>query len=98
MYISDITHFIDDDGNIPKEMPKEAREFTSFLALLIDEITREKTKDKLRCFNKQCKGFISSEYLEDEMEGDMDEIHWKCSDCENEGKITGWQSTKWDNR
>jgi len=29
---------------------------------------------------------------------DTEEIHWYCPDCENEGVISGWQGTKWDNR
>jgi hypothetical protein len=30
MYISQMPHFLDEKGNIPKEMPKEARELASF--------------------------------------------------------------------
>ena len=26
-----------------------------------------------------------------------EEIHWYCPDCENEGVISEWQKTKWDN-
>jgi len=25
------------------------------------------------------------------------EIHWYCPVCENEGVISNWQKTKWDN-
>jgi hypothetical protein len=27
-----------------------------------------------------------------------EEINWYCPECENEGVISGWQKTKWDNR
>jgi hypothetical protein len=27
-----------------------------------------------------------------------EEIHWYCPECENEGVISEWQKTKWDNR
>jgi hypothetical protein len=37
MYITNFQHYLDKDGNIPKDMPKEARELANFLALLIDE-------------------------------------------------------------
>lgn len=41
MYITNMTHFLDESGNIPKEMPKKGRELASFLALLIDDFTKE---------------------------------------------------------
>jgi len=37
-----MTHFIDETGNILKEMPKEARELASFMALVVDETTKIK--------------------------------------------------------
>ncbi len=56
MYISNMTHFLDETGNIPKQMPKEARELTSFFALVIDETTKEfpspVTLTDIRCFKK----------------------------------------------
>lgn len=27
-----------------------------------------------------------------------DEIHWYCPECENEGVISEWKKTKWENR
>jgi hypothetical protein len=30
MYISQMPHFLDEKGNIPKQMPKEARELARF--------------------------------------------------------------------
>jgi len=26
-----------------------------------------------------------------------EEIHWYCPECENEGLISNWQGTRWDN-
>ena len=36
MYMTDLTHVLDESGGIPKSIPKEARELASFLALVID--------------------------------------------------------------
>jgi hypothetical protein len=36
MYISNMLHFLDDQGNIPKQMPKEARELAGFHALVVN--------------------------------------------------------------
>ncbi|OFY75583.1 MAG: hypothetical protein A2V46_10320 [Bacteroidetes bacterium RBG_19FT_COMBO_42_7] len=97
MYISNMTHFLDESRNIPKEMPKEARELASFLALVVDATTKTMpsilTSTEIRCLKKKCEGLIKSEIL-----GKKDDIHWVCSKCKNEGVISEWQKTKWDNR
>jgi len=97
MYISNMTHFLDESGNIPKEMPKEARELASFFALVIDTTTKNTaftlTPTDIRCFEKDCQGLIKSEVLKAN-----NEIHWVCSKCPNEGRISEWKLTKWDNR
>jgi hypothetical protein len=90
-------HFLDAKGNIPKQMPKEARELASFFALVIDSTTKNipftLTQTDIRCFEKGCQGLIKSEILKAN-----NEIHWRCSKCKNEGRISGWKLTKWDNR
>jgi hypothetical protein len=97
MYITNMTHLIDETGNIPSQGPKEARELASFMALVVDESTKEYDSSvaftSLRCFRKKCVGTINSEFLIEN-----DEIHWACTKCKNEGIISYWQSTRWDNR
>ena len=97
MYISNMQHFLDDKGNIPKQIPKEARELASFFALVIDSTTKNipftLTQTDISCFEKGCQGLIKSEVLKAN-----NEIHWRCSKCQNEGTISGWKLTKWDNR
>ncbi len=90
-------HFLDDKGNIPKQMPKEASELASFVALVVDTTTKKSPKaltlTNIRCFENGCSGMIKSAFRPD-----TEEIHWYCPDCENEGVISEWQKTKWDNR
>ncbi len=97
MYISNMTHFLDETGNIPTQMSKEARELASFMALVVDESTKEYDSSvistSIRCFRKKCLGTINSEFLIEN-----DDIHWACTKCKNEGIISYWQSTRWDNR
>ena len=92
MYISNMSHFLEESGNSPKEMPRKARELTSFLALVIDSSTQNisSSDNEVRCFQKGCDGKISSKLAENE-------ILWNCSKCDNAGRISGWQKTKWDN-
>ncbi len=96
MLISNLTHFLDDQGNIPKQMPKEARELANFLALIVDATTKTmpstlSTTD-IRCFQKGCHGEVKSAIRQKESE-----IHWYCPDCKNEGVISHWKGTRWDN-
>jgi len=79
----------DAEDDIPKIVPKEAREISAFFSLVIDE-TMDKlptplTSTGIRCFRKRCTGIISSE-----VDLDNNEIHWKCSKCRYQGTITGW--------
>jgi hypothetical protein len=88
-------HSLNESGDIPKHIPKEAREISAFFSLVNDE-TMEKlptslTSTGIRGFRKRCTGVISSEVFLDN-----NEIHWKCSKCRNEGTITGRQGTKRD--
>jgi hypothetical protein len=76
-------NFSDESSDIPKNIPKEAREISVFFSLVIDE-TMEKppstlTSTGIRCFRKRCTGVISTEVL-----FENNKIHWKCSECRNE--------------
>ncbi len=96
MYISDLTHFLDETGNIPKEMPTEAREMAGFLAMVVDLTTERKntvlSPTALWCFNKGCNGIINTT-----LTPNLKEIHWHCPSCNTEGIIRNWQETKWNN-
>ena len=97
MYISNLTHFLNENGIIPKQMPKEARELASFLTLVVDYTTEHSgvvlNAINLRCFTDHCKGIIESELI-----NSGTEIHWICPKCRNEGIISEWQGSRWDNR
>jgi len=97
MFISNLTHFLDEQGNIAKEMHKEGREMASFLALIVDQTTKgykpPTMATDIRCHNKKCAGTI-----EVGIDSETEEIEWWCTHCEEAGKISGWQKTKWDNR
>jgi hypothetical protein len=97
MYISDMTHFLDEQGNIAKGMHQEGREMAGFLALIIDQTTKDFEhpvhSSDIRCRIKKCDGKV--EIL---IDANTEEIKWSCTHCDEDGKISGWQNTKWDNR
>lgn len=96
MYITNIQHLLDASAKLGKEMPAEARELIGFLTPIIAATTKNLpqslTTTDVRCFEKGCSGMIKTA-----LRRDNEEIHWYCPDCENEGLISGWQKTKWDN-
>lgn len=96
MYITNLAHFIDDSGNIAKQMPKSARELASFFSLIVDVTTRNKpttlTSTDIRCPEDGCYGLVKTS-----LRLATNEINWFCPDCEAEGVIINWQETRWDN-
>ena len=96
MYISNMAHFLDENGNIAGVMPREGRVMASFLAMVIDASTtmmEEGVVDvEIRCNRQGCQGAILAEICPC-----MKEIHWGCTECDNDGIISGWRGTKWDN-
>jgi hypothetical protein len=96
MYISNITHFLDKNGNIPDDMNKEARQMSAFLCLVIDAATKlypvTDKETEIRCFKKGCHGKIHV-ILKDIFQ----DIQWKCPSCKNEGRISEWIQTRWNN-
>ena len=94
MYITNFQHYLDEDGNIPTDMPKEARELANFLALLIDDATSGDydSEPTIRCIKMGCEGLVVPTLLED-----TSEIYWVCVECKKKGIISNWRNTKWDN-
>lgn len=52
-YITDITHFLDEAGEMPADLPQPAASLASFLVLIIDATTKTGSSDfdeiGLRC-------------------------------------------------
>ena len=96
IYIINFIHYLDATGNIPKQIPIEAGELANFLALVVDSTTKTKqsnlTSTDIRCFNKGCYGNVEST-----LRPQSNEIYWDCPECENEGVISHWEGTRWDN-
>jgi hypothetical protein len=96
MYITNLQHLLDASVKMPNVMPKEAMELIPFLKQVIETTTKTfpqtLTETDIKCFRKGCEGSIKTT-----LRRDNDEIHWYCPDCENEGLISNWQGTEWDN-
>lgn len=93
-YVTDITHFLDADGELA-EMPRPARRLASFLVLLIDATTQTvPARDydtRIRCRTSDCMGSIQAS-----VPTRNEKIVWHCPRCGHNGVISNWQGTKWD--
>ena len=94
-YVTNITHFLDEAGELRADMPGPARKLASFLVLLIDAVSqRVPARDAatgIRCRTTQCTGSIRASLMSPD-----DEVAWRCPVCGHNGTIRNWQGTKWD--
>lgn len=88
MYITDATHFLDAKGAIgPKRGP--ALKMAEFLGGVIVAATLPNL-DRHRPTCRKCGGTIESDVIA------SGEIQWRCSACQEAGRISNWRSTLWD--
>lgn len=97
-YITDLRHFLNEEGEIPGVLPQEARELASFLVLIVDAVTSVYPDPKwsietgITCRSPGCRGEIVCA-----LDADEGLIHWYCLDCGADGTISGWRASRWDN-
>ncbi len=96
MYITNIKHFLDENGDIAADMNDSGREMASFLAMIIDHSTsqqeEEMTDIDIWCNKRGCDGAILAEVNRSE-----NTLYWGCTDCDHDGLISDWKGTRWDN-
>lgn len=97
-YVTDIRHYLNEEGEIPDVLPQEARELASFVLLVIDAVTtsypdpRWSIETKITCLTKGCTGEVIGA-----LDTVQDPIHWYCLDCGELGIISGWRESRWNN-
>lgn len=96
-YVTDITHYLDKNGELVTDMPSEAKQLASFLVLVIDSTTSGGSvyfdDSGIRCRGKRCTETVLSRLTEL-----GDEIEWHCPICGQNGIIRNWKNTKWNQR
>ena len=98
--ITNIQHFLDENGNVP-ELNPEAIELLKFLTAIIEAASI--SYDRPVTFaDTKCQTMINSEPCTGEIEvwvdPDSNIIGWECLECEEEGTISEWEGTQWDMR
>ena len=92
MYITDLTHFLDEKGAIgPKSGP--ARRFAEFLGRVVAAASMVEADDDAPtppCKCHKCKGMVEA------IIGPEDAVEWWCPNCGREGRISHWRRSFWD--
>lgn len=98
--ITNIQHFLEEDGKVP-DLPAEALELLNFLAAIIEAASiaydRPVTLSSMPC-RKVVGGDLCSGEIEVWVDADNNQIGWECLECGDDGIITDWEGTAWDNR
>lgn len=97
-FITNITHFLDEKGAMPEDIPKPARVLAEHLGAIIAAATRRSTstlRTDVRCWGKlhkkRCPGLIEAGIKASDFH-----ILWLCPVCKNEGVITDWIGSVFD--
>jgi hypothetical protein len=94
-YISSIRHFLNEDGELPDELPKPALKMAVFLTHIIASATEAFPNCDLpipvKCNRKGCCEEIFVDFTDINKD-----IEWFCPECGDNGVISNWQGTKWD--
>ena len=92
MYVTDLTHFLDEKGTIAP-MPGPARRLAEFLGAVVATASAPPSAAgswAKQCRCRKCKGVITAVIAPD------DAIEWLCPSCGQEGRIANWRRSFWD--
>ena len=98
-YVTDLSHFLTEEGAIAPTMPSPAKQFAEFLASLVVNATSppsvKSSAPKVGCFRhpgkKRCPGVIESD-----ISPSTESVQWECPVCGSNGTISHWRGTLWD--
>ena len=97
-FVTNITHFFEENGATQKRLSKETRKIAEGLGKVIVCVTkkpRKTPKTDVQCWNKvdkkQCTGEIDAG-----IDLNNFNILWDCQKCGSYGSISSWENTFWD--
>jgi hypothetical protein len=99
-WISNMRHFLDEDGMITIDLPQPAFRLANYFGTIVKAVSchqdREKLHTGIKCRRrpgrKPCPGEILA--LIDKQNDFV--INWHCTKCDDNGLISGWQGTIYD--
>lgn len=97
-FITDMQHFIDEKGAIPESMPRQARQLAEKLGSIVACVTSQPStlpKAVVSCWGK-IKGKPCSGKIDAGIDLGSFNILWHCLKCGDNGSISNWEHTFWD--
>lgn len=95
-WITDIRHFLNDDGSI-SDMPNQARKLADYFGRIVKGVTLRRgnalatgVRCRRRFRHRPCPGEIIA-FIDEK-----DAVSWSCPVCNDNGIISGWRGTIWD--
>ncbi len=97
-WVTDVTHFLNDEGGIaPLKVP--ARRLAEHFVAIVSMISRPEiippSEYQVRCRRrpgrKPCTGVIEAD-----LDPETEDIDWWCPVCGDNGYISNWKGTMWD--
>lgn len=93
-------YFIDEQGAIPEALARKTRNFIENLGAIIASVTEKPSaspRSIVCCWNK-----IKSKHCSGKIDAGIDigssKIVWHCLKCGDNGSISSWSDTLWDNK
>lgn len=102
-WITDIRHFLDEDGTISKLPPPAAR-LADYFGSIVEAVTSQIENNipaiatGVRCRRRPVRKRCAGEILASHERQNVPNIKWYCPVCGDNGIISGWQETMWDLR
>jgi len=101
-YVAQLRHYLNEDDEIPLEIPNEARIIASFFGGIVAWVTKLVPPGHSDLTNSPCIGTLRGKAcctpLIASFSTDSTKISWECPSCETAGEITNWESTPYDRR
>lgn len=96
-WITDIRHFLDEQGRVPGDLPAVPRYMGAIVAAACPLSAGRVFPLDLRCRRRpgheSCPGSVHAS-----IDSETAEISWFCPCCGDHGRIYGWQGSPWDRR
>jgi hypothetical protein len=96
-WITDIRHFLDEQGRVPDDLPAVPRYMGAIVVaaspLSADRIFPLDLQCRRRPGHERCLGSVHAG-----IDSESAEISWFCPCCGDQGRIHGWQGSPWDRR
>lgn len=97
-WVTDLTHFLDETGGFPANIPGPARRLGEYLASIVAAATAAdgpgRQSTAIQCRRRPghcpCPGVVRYRILSD------NRVNWACPSCGDNGFIANWQGTAWD--